>query len=163
MPVLIYLSSIINSNNINLLSTPILLTNNSTVIPLIQTLKGGIYMAKYSARDSSGNLSTITRQINIQYPSVFNVSYGSFAPVNRNFTVMNNTDWTCELWLNMTSYNTSDYTPIFDFEDYPGRANTNGARQGTFNLCILQNTNTLGFFGYSNGNSYTIANFSDIA
>jgi hypothetical protein len=120
------------------------------------------YTITYSASDSYNNTATVTRIVTVGYPQAFNVNYGSFQPVTNNFTVMNNTDWTCEIWVYMTSYNAA-YQSIFDFEDYPNRSSQSGARQGTFSLCILPNTNTLGFFGYANGNSNFTFNFSDTA
>ena len=128
----------------------------------MNTSNTNTYTIIYSATNSYNNISTITRSVYVGYPTAFNVSYGSFAPVTNNFTVMNNTDWTCELWLYMTSYN-SDYLSIFDFEDYPGRSSTSGARQGTFSLCILPTTNQLGFYGYSNNNANTQFSFSEQA
>lgn len=154
----------INDGKNEYITTPIPVIGTNTIIPnsILNTSIVNTYIFTYSATNSFNNITITTRTVYIGYPLAFNVSYGSFAPVTRNFTVMNNTDWTCEIWLYMTSYY-SDYLSIFDFEDYPARSNTAGARQGTFSLCILPITNTLGFFGYSNGNSYTTFSFSDVA
>ena len=77
---LIYMTSLIASGNTtNLLSSNILITGTkTTIIPIINTLPLGSYIATYQVTDSLGNISYSYRTINIvTIPPVLIINYNS--------------------------------------------------------------------------------------
>jgi len=73
-----YLTSIANTTVSNILSTPILLDNSNIIITQTSRLLIGTYTLLYSATDTTGNIGTITRILNI----VDNIIYSTFNNTN---------------------------------------------------------------------------------
>jgi hypothetical protein len=157
----LYIISIHDGIN-ELLNNPIEINGNvpiSTSIINSNTLN--TYTITYSATNYYNITGYNTRIVSVSYPLSLDVFNGSPTIINRDFNGLNSSDFTVEAWIYSTTTPT-DYYSIFDFEDFPERSGTAGARQGTFSLCILP-SNRLGFFGYANSNSYTKFDFSDIS
>ena len=94
-------------------------TINGTVN--ISTL--GTYILTYTTTDNLASATRTVNVLNIIDITTYDTTNGSLQLTGLNFNSMNNTDWTCEVWINMRMNNSDNRCAIFDFRQ-PGQINT---------------------------------------
>ena len=155
-----YISSILNNNTeqlltfINISAPPIIINQN-----IINTSTINQYTITYTTTDSQNLTSSIIKNVYIvsEIPIItYNTTNGWMGPINSNYNSISNTDWTIEVWVNITSYS-ANYSYIIDTR-IPNNTTTS-AWAGQFALAITSTGYLVLFIGSTN--TYT-SNLSQI-
>ena len=102
------------ASTINLLSSNILISGTNTSITQTSSLAVGTYTVTYLATDFSGLTMPTTRTLTIYTPQpkiAYDLTNGYLGPIYKSYQILNNSDWTIECWMNLTSF---DYGFLFD-------------------------------------------------